>query len=951
MILVKLLANDKASVAVAHLGKTAKSTEVRLLTMGDAIKAVFGAATAYIGIYQLGNALFNVSKQANEFELALRKIKVIGGQSNEEMKEFNTIAKQLADTTEYSATEIAMAGLEISKMGYDVNKTKEMLPDALNLATFASEDLQYSAVNMVRVMNAFTKQSLTATKVSDVFATALNKTSLNAKDLMEGFTYVAPIADTMGYSFEETTALLGFLSDISIMASHGGTTLKNTMLKLLDPTGKVGEALEGVNLDGMSLTKVLGILNDKGVSVQALFKQFDIRALTGALAIGGNTEHIQGLINLLTDAGKTAGTAARGAAEMRQAFTLLWKNLASQVGLAGIALNEAFGSEQKTLIDNLKDSVKDFTTYITNNKEEIQAFGKRFNEVLKTMLSIGSTSIKLVTQNLGFLTTSLGLLSFLKITSQVELFSRGLKNTNKNLDGVTKGLPKNTSAFSLWTTQVTASILVAEGLNSVIQQLIKNWDNWITKSSENFSKNSNSKQMLDDLKRAKDLYEELDESKALFDSHKEMLQGPSSTMGLISISSVERENDIVQRNQKLLDEFIKSREEFYGMRGANSEASWFKTRERVIQNWSNLRNIIKETNKELSTETPDLDKIPRNDGDTDEEKRKNIIDKLKDKGIFGELEAKMRESSAYFVKRGGEEGLIYQLYFGEDGPQGIRRIEDGLDEVVNKIKESGEEAAQDASDVRIAPIVDRMKDLAENGLKGLIQRFQDSKDNIMSVFDSITSASVSMSDIFINVSNKKTENEISNLEKEQQTLEDKYKAEDALGEEHTQFELMRERKRTAERKKLEDELDKKKTELEKREKKRQIIQSSVNAGAAAVSTLVNTPSGPFGKIAAAASVFAIAMGYIAAMSSYRSGTYNAEGNGTSDSNWARISKGEGVISARNMERLGGPDRVKQLIDYSGNKGSTQVNLNINKFYGSKIFARELVPYIKQELMR
>ena len=101
-------------------------------------------------------------------------------------------------------------------MGFEGSKLEKILPNALDLATYAGEDLTFTAINLGRVLNAFGKDADQVLNVANAMGRVLNLTALDFKDFIEAMSYSAPVAKNLGYSFEETAAMIGLLSNRSI---------------------------------------------------------------------------------------------------------------------------------------------------------------------------------------------------------------------------------------------------------------------------------------------------------------------------------------------------------------------------------------------------------------------------------------------------------------------------------------------------------------------------------------------------------------------------------------------------------------------------------------------------------------------------------------------------------------------------------------------------------------
>jgi TP901 family phage tail tape measure protein len=390
-LILQIGIDDKGNPAIMKLGTNAKKAKGDVAPLGDVLQKVFASAVMLKGLEVINTQLMAAVKGAQEFELAIKKVSAIGGATGDALSAVRDTAKQLSVETEHSAVALSNSMLELTKMGYESDDVNKMIKHTANLATAAQEDLAWSTVNTANLMKAFGLGAADTEKTVNTVANALNLTSLNLEEYMDAMKYVSPIAKTLNVSFEETTALLGLLSDRGIKGSLAGTSIKNMMLKLIAPTGNVAKALQDVNFEGMNLTEVMGVLHDKGVNTSSMLKQFDLRALTGALAVGENAKEVAKLTAILEGQGKTAKEVAD---IIRESFIMQLAELKNTVMLVGIELNEALGSNGVSLLQNLKGHLMEAVTWIKANKEELSEAAEKISQIANALMNVLLNSLK-----------------------------------------------------------------------------------------------------------------------------------------------------------------------------------------------------------------------------------------------------------------------------------------------------------------------------------------------------------------------------------------------------------------------------------------------------------------------------------------------------------------------------------------------------------------------------
>lgn len=207
------------------------------------------------GAYGLKNALESVIDTGAEFEQTMANVKAISSATDSEMSELTAKARELGNSTKFTATE---AGEAFSYMAMAGWKTADMLDgiDAvLNLAAASGEDLADVSDIVTDAITAFGLEAKDASRFADVLAQASRNANTNVSMMGNSFKYVAPVAGAMGYSIEDTAIALGLMANAGVKASTAGTSLRQGLTRL---TGNVKEVSELMDKYGISLEDAAG---------------------------------------------------------------------------------------------------------------------------------------------------------------------------------------------------------------------------------------------------------------------------------------------------------------------------------------------------------------------------------------------------------------------------------------------------------------------------------------------------------------------------------------------------------------------------------------------------------------------------------------------------------------------------------------------------------------------
>lgn len=369
-LILRIDTDDKGNIAIKNLKKNTDKANKSLLKTGNIMKLAFVATAVQRGIQMIAAQLRKSVDNALQFEQAMKRIQAISGKANVGgLQKINKEIREMALNTEYTTSQIAKGMLEVTKAGFSENDALKAMPSLLDLATAGMSDLNWASSNAIDVMNAFGFTVNDMPKIADVITASLNKSKLGLEDYMEAMKFSMPVAKSLGVSFEELSATIAILANMGLRGSIAGNAMKNTMLNLLKTTPEVKKALEGMNVEGMSLTDILDEIHKSGISVQGVLEQFNKRAIVSALALGENADKVRAFQKELENAG---GTAAETAKIMREALIERFKNLGNIFNEVVLKLMDIAGPEILDSINSLAGELKTLAGWIENNKDFLE---------------------------------------------------------------------------------------------------------------------------------------------------------------------------------------------------------------------------------------------------------------------------------------------------------------------------------------------------------------------------------------------------------------------------------------------------------------------------------------------------------------------------------------------------------------------------------------------------
>ncbi|MCY9274610.1 phage tail tape measure protein [Bacillus haynesii] len=366
--------SDQAKSDMSEMGKSSKTLSKDMGLVQKASLAVGGAVVAGIGASV---------KTAADFEAAMSNVKAISGATGQEFEDLKNIASKMGAETKFTAVEAAEGLQYLAMAGFSVKDQVGSLPAVLNLAAASNESLGRSADIVSNIMTGFGIKAEESGHAVDVLVKTMTTANTDLGQLGDAMKYVAPVANGLGYSMEDTAAAVAKMSDAGIQGSMAGTALRATLLHLSNPVGQTAKAVKKYNLE----------LEDANGNLKSLPE-----------LIGYISKNLEGM----SDAQKTATAAQLVGTEAASGFVTLLK--VGEKGLRDYSneLRNAGGTADrvaKTQMDNLKGSFEKFKSALDGLGIKI---GNEFLPTFRKIVDEGTNILDFLNKlNPGVITTGL----------------------------------------------------------------------------------------------------------------------------------------------------------------------------------------------------------------------------------------------------------------------------------------------------------------------------------------------------------------------------------------------------------------------------------------------------------------------------------------------------------------------------------------------------------------
>lgn len=274
-------------------------------------------------------------KISADFEQSMANAASVAGATGEELQEMTDLARKMGAKTVFSASEAADALYYMASAGYKVDQMSSSIEATLNLASATQSDLAFTTDTVISALNQFGLEASEAERVTNVYAASIGASMASMDKLATSMGYVGPVANSLGWSIEETTGALSVLYNAGYDGSTAGTSLRQALVSLMNPTSsalkifdELGISLESLDPTTNNMADILDTLSASGITTAQAMEVFGARAGPGMLALmsaGGDA------VRDMTEAVTGTNKANEMAAQQLDTLQGQWAELTSQL--------------------------------------------------------------------------------------------------------------------------------------------------------------------------------------------------------------------------------------------------------------------------------------------------------------------------------------------------------------------------------------------------------------------------------------------------------------------------------------------------------------------------------------------------------------------------------------------------------------------------------------------
>lgn len=203
---------------------------------------------------------YNYAKDLNE---SLTNIRIVTGQSTEQMAEFAEQANKAAKSLSTTTTAYTDAALIYYQQGLNDQEVKARTDVTMKMANTQGKSAEEVSDQLTSIWNNFAKGSENLEYYADAIQKLGATTASSSDEIIQGVQKFASVTDTIGLSFEYATAALATITATTRESAEVAGTALKTLFSRME-----GLKQDGVLDDGTDLNKYSTALANVGVNIK-----------------------------------------------------------------------------------------------------------------------------------------------------------------------------------------------------------------------------------------------------------------------------------------------------------------------------------------------------------------------------------------------------------------------------------------------------------------------------------------------------------------------------------------------------------------------------------------------------------------------------------------------------------------------------------------------------------
>lgn len=432
-----------------------------------------GIRLAIDGIKELATETFRVGAS---FEQEMAKVAAISGADAEAVEKLNAKAKEMGETTVFSASEAASAFEYMAMAGWDTEDMLGGIEGVMSLAAASGEDLATTSDIVTDALTAMGYSAGDAGKLADVMAAASSNANTNVGLMGSTFKYAAPLIGAMGYSMEDAAVAIGLMANAGIKGEKSGTALRTILTNLSAPTDKVQKAMDRL---GISLTDEAGnmrSLDDVMKDLRTGFKDLSETEKTQVAADLAGKEAMSGLLAVVNAAPADYEKLTKAVNNSTGASKEMADTMNDTVNGQVTLLKSKVEGVMIKIFENASGAIREAIQQISDalDKVDWDAFGKKVGDIVKKVVDFFGKLLKNSKQIIDTLKVVGKTLIAVFVVQKLTAFITGIIKTVQVIKTLKDALSLAATSSTLLSTAMSALpwVAAAAGVAAVVSGIV-----------------------------------------------------------------------------------------------------------------------------------------------------------------------------------------------------------------------------------------------------------------------------------------------------------------------------------------------------------------------------------------------------------------------------------------------------------------------------------------------
>jgi len=302
---------------------------------------------------------------------------------------------KLAETTKFTAIEIAAAAEVLGLAGFSFQEVSESIAGVARLAAATGSSIKDAADLQASILRSFSLSAKSADEVADILTATVTNANTDITKLKESFKIASPAAAAFGQSVQQTAAALGVLANSGLRSSIAGTGLSRILTQLVENADladetlrRLGSTFADIDPRKNNLSQIVKEFERIGTSAETLGQLFDQRAFRSLQAlINQGSATFDALLSQIENA-----TGLARSIERIKLNTLIGDVtiLNSAVKSLSITLGKILLAPSREVIQALTDIVTGMTAFVSQSQGIVSSISKVGIAFGATLTTIGA---------------------------------------------------------------------------------------------------------------------------------------------------------------------------------------------------------------------------------------------------------------------------------------------------------------------------------------------------------------------------------------------------------------------------------------------------------------------------------------------------------------------------------------------------------------------------------